>query len=103
MGRSPITRDVAEKIAKKLDAEIDPSNSAHHIAYIHFNGRVVASFGLRRSSKRDKGHGHVPKDLMVNQSFALELGRCTKYRDDWIDLMKEKGEIDPDEEESKAT
>jgi hypothetical protein len=36
---------------------------------------------------------------MVNQAFALELGRCTKYRDDWIGAMKEKQIIDPNEEE----
>lgn len=99
MGRSPITRDVAEAIAKKLGAEIDASTPNHVLAYVYFNGRVVASFGIRRTSKRDKGHGHVPREISANQKFALELGRCTKYRDDWIELMKEKLIIDPEETE----
>jgi len=90
-----ITKELAEKIAKKLQAKTLPSSpkSAHDVMGIFHNQILIASFGIRRGSEKDKGHDHVQKEIRVSSRFAKELGICTKSREQWIAAMIEKGVI----------
>lgn len=98
-----LNKDDAQKIAKKLKARIHPG-SAHDIAVVEYEGKHVADFGIRRGSRRDQGHGHIPCDIHLNLRDALSLAQCTLSYDQWIQRMKVKGLIDagPDQETSSA-
>jgi len=87
-----ITKEMALEIGSKLDAEIIPK-SAHDLAKILYDGKVIAYFGIRRSSKKDKGHDHIPQDLHCTPHFCKKLADCTNTQEDWIDLMKKCGYI----------
>ncbi len=50
-----ITKELAQKIAKKLGAEVVTETSAHDIAYVYEGGRLIASFGIRRGQRKTKG------------------------------------------------
>jgi hypothetical protein len=79
-----IDAELARKIAKKLKAEIDKSGSAHDIAMVYHDGVLVASFGIRRGSKKNLGHDHIPGELQVGPFFAKQIGRCPKSREDYL-------------------
>lgn len=87
-----ITKELAQKIAKKLGARIvDCSGKAHDRALVFHGGRLIAWFGIRRGSGRDLGHDHVPKQIHVHPRQARLLGQCPLERDDWIAILTEKG------------
>lgn len=89
-----ITRESAERIASKLGAVASPKkNRPHDLYHVYYGGKIVASFGIRRSSRKDKGHGHIPACLHVSPHQANGLDECSVSNDDWIALMKEKGII----------
>jgi len=90
-----ITKDHAREIARKLDATLDNSRSRNHDwMVIEYEGQEVASFGIRRGSRRDAGHDYVAKALHVGPNFARQIAQCNKERQDWIDLMIQEGEIE---------
>ncbi len=93
-----ITKELALKIAKKLDAQI-VKEGAHDIAQVFHEGRLVAQFGIRRGSEKDKGHDHIPRDLHLGPGRARLLGQCPMKREDWIHEMIDQGRIDPPEED----
>ena|SRR6266542_3314028 len=64
------------------------------VAVIEYEGKHVADFGIRRGSRRDQGHGHIPRDIHLNLRDALSLARCTLSYEQWIQRMKEKGHIE---------
>lgn len=85
MGGSPLTMEVAAKALRKLHAQdVTPKGSPHPIFAVYHEGRIVATTGLRRSSKKDILVPHVKRDLRVNAPFILELAHCTKDFDDWL-------------------
>jgi len=67
---------------------------------VEHDGREVASFGIRRGSRKDAGHDHVPRQLHVRPNFAKLLAQCPKTRQDWIDLLVEQGDIEETPESS---
>jgi hypothetical protein len=88
-----ITKELAQKIARKLKARSIGAGGAHDIMGVYHGETLIASFGIRRGSEKDKGHDHVQKERGVPTRFAKELGICTKSREQWIELMIAKGEI----------
>lgn len=86
-GRSPLQGRQAEKIAKKLNAEID-RKGPHIRAIIRHNGFTIAQFGWRHD--KTAGNGHIPKQLNISERDALEIARCNKYWDDYVALLKDK-------------
>ncbi len=92
-----ITKELAQKIIRKLGAVSLQSGGAHEIYGVLEGDVLIASFGLRRGSEKDKGHDHIPNDLHVGPGFAKALAQCTKSRDEWLQLMKHKGLL-PDAE-----
>jgi hypothetical protein len=91
--KTQITSELAVKIAKKLQAEVENDGGAHDMAVVFHDGAMVASFGIRRGSRKGAGHDHIPRELHVGPAFARGLGQCPKSRQDWIDKLTEDGHI----------
>ncbi len=89
-----ITKELGLKIVKKLEGKaINTASSAHDIYGIYHETRLVARIGIRRGSEKDKGHDHIPGDIMVGPRFAKDLANCPKSREDWIQALRERGQI----------
>ena len=87
-----ITKDHAEKIAAKLRATIR-QGANHDIAIIEYEGKRIAQFGIRRGSRRDAGHDHVPASIYVSTRSVLDLARCPMSYEQWIQVLREKSLI----------
>ena len=80
-----ITKELAIKIRDKLGARsLTTKNDVHDVYGVFYNDRLIASFGIRRGSKKDSGHDHVPKALNVPTGFAKQIGTCSRYLDDYL-------------------
>lgn len=88
-----ITKELALEIARKLKAKIGKRTKAHDIAVVYHEGKLIASFGIRRGSGRDLGHDHVPSQIFIGPKDARLLGQCPLSREDWVRIIKEKGNI----------
>ncbi len=88
-----ITKELALKIVKKLKADVGRTpRRAHDLARVYDDeGMLLASFGLRRGSKKNLGHDHIPERLRVSKGDARLLGQCPLSRQGWLDILKEKG------------
>ncbi len=87
-----LTREDAEKITAKLKATIR-HKSNHDLAVIEYQGKRIAQFGIRRGSRKDQGHGHIPTSIHLSPHEALLLAQCPMSLDDWISKMRDKGFI----------
>ena len=85
-----ITKEHAVKIAKKLKAKMR-QEKAQAYAEIFYNECLIAWFGIRRSSEKDKGHDHIQRDLHINSHQAKLLAACPLTREDWLEIMSDKG------------
>jgi hypothetical protein len=89
-----ITKELALKIAAKLKADIDERPTRpHDLAKVYHEGRLIAVFGIRRGSKKELGHDHIPRDLHIRPNQARLLGQCPWSKDDWIAALQERGLI----------
>jgi len=89
-----ITKELALSIAKKLEAEIQKrSKKAHDLAKVYHDGKLIASFGIRRGSKKNLGHDFVPAALYVGPNQARLLGQCPLKREEWLEILREKGKL----------
>jgi hypothetical protein len=83
--RNQITKELAIKIVGKLQAVNESESGDEHDTYVVYHEqRIVSSFGIRRSSRKNKGHDHIPKELGVGPSFAKLLGQCPKSKTDYL-------------------
>ena len=87
-GGSKIQRREAQGIAAKLEADMELGKGDHDTAYVRVDGRIVASFGIRRGRK--SGHFHIPKQIRVSETQAMRLASCTMTYDDYVDLLRGK-------------
>lgn len=87
-----LNKDDAEAIARKLRAEIRPARK-HDIAVVKNNDRTIVQFGIRRGSRRDQGHDHIPGQIHVTRREAALLSQCPMSREAWIERMRQKGLI----------
>jgi len=88
-----ITKELAEKIADKLGATYENSGP-HKMAYIWHNDLLIANFGIRRGSERDKGHDYVPRSIHLSPNQSRRLAQCQITKDGWIEIMMQKGVIE---------
>jgi hypothetical protein len=95
----PINKQHARSIARKLKATIDTSGKAHDLACVYHEGRLIASFGIRRGSKKSLGHGHIPNDLTLSPHDTLLLANCPMSREEWIRRVVGEEEVPEEEEE----
>ena len=84
-----ITKEHALKIARKLKAQIR-EEKAHTYAEIFYDNRLIAWFGIRRGSQKDKGHDHIQRDLHINSYQAKMLAACPLTLEDWLEIMEKK-------------
>jgi hypothetical protein len=96
MAGANITKAHAEAIAAKLQAEVRTSG-AHSIASVWYRGVRIASFGIRHGSRRDAGHGHVPRELFISPYKCRELAICTLTVDAWLDILRGRNLLPEDE------
>jgi hypothetical protein len=83
-----LTQDDAEAIAGKLGCT--PYEGRSHKYYRLFvDQKLVARFGVRRAS-REKGHGHLPRDLHINQKQCSDLSTCPLSKDDYLQILRER-------------
>ncbi len=82
------TQRHAEAIAKKLKCQMREGRAQRH-ADVFEDGRLVATFGIRRASK-EVGHGHLPMALHLSQKQCREMHDCTVSREQYIQLLREK-------------
>jgi hypothetical protein len=89
-----VTKELAERIAVKLQAVANSKKNRPHDLYrIYHEGKLIAHFGIRRASRKDQGHDHVPSEIHVSPNQARLLGQCPMSRNEWIEEMKRKGVI----------
>jgi hypothetical protein len=88
-----ITREHADKIVAKLGADVETNRAAHDLATVYYDGIAVLAFGIRRSSNKSAGHGHLINDLGLNAFNVLQLANCPMTYEKWVEKMKEKGWI----------
>lgn len=87
-----ITKQHAIDIKKRLKAEVE-KDGPHKVAHIYHEGKYVASFHIRHSSKKDSGHGHIPKQLGLTPRETIELAICTMTKEAYFEILKERGSI----------
>ena len=88
-----ITKELALKIAEKLQARLVKTKGAHDIWAVWHSGKMIASFGIRRASRKDIGHDYIPGQIFVSPREAALLGHCPMSRQQWIEVLTEKGRI----------
>jgi hypothetical protein len=88
-----VTKELALKIAKKLEAELSEITGGHTKASIFYEGKLIASFGIRRGSEKDKGHDFIQRQLYIGPHDAKLLAQCPLTRDGWIKKIRDKGKI----------
>jgi hypothetical protein len=86
-----ITKEDAKDIVKKFKAHVDTQNCTHHdMAIITYNGKIVKTFGISRSPRKDKGHGHIPNDLAISPRQTKLLAQCHLEVEEYFDILREK-------------
>ncbi len=88
-----ITKELALKIAKKLEATVGKQKGPHDIWVVRHNGKMIANFGIRRGSNKELGHDHIPGAIFLHPRQALLLGQCPMSRQEWVEEMIQKGFI----------
>ena len=94
MSRCPIQKREALAIVRKLDAALE-RDGAHQIATFEVAGRAILTFGIRHGNKGGHGHlaGRHKGELKINEYGVVALATCNMSKDDYIQYLKEIGEI----------
>ena len=90
--RRSFTRSDALAIGRKLGGKLVDDRNNHDRMEISNDGKLVARFGVRRSSK-EVGHGHLPRGLRLTQQDARRLLQCTLSKGDYFALLKEQDNL----------
>ena len=56
---------------------------------------MATIIGIRRSSRKDQGHDHIPGEIHISPNQARLLGQCPMTREEWVSEMIRKGVIAP--------
>lgn len=89
-----ITKDLAQRITRKLEAVLHPKKNRPHDLYVVYHEQQrITQFGIRRASRKDQSHDHVPAAIRLSPNEARLLGQCPMTRADWVAEMIEKGVI----------
>ena len=87
-----ITKELALKIVKKLNAvAIKSSSKAHDLYVVEEDGIQIAILSIRRSSSKEIGHDYLKNDLYISPRQAKDLGQCPLSRDEYIAILRDKG------------
>lgn len=86
-----LTSREAEQIASKLEAEVKEGRG-HARALIRWQGRIVASYGIRRGS-RETSHDYIPKQMFLTFRETLDLARCPLTKEGYFEILRQKGKL----------
>lgn len=89
-----LTTDHAEKIAGKLGIRPERGRKHDHV-YIRWEGRIIASYGIRRGS-RQLAHDYVAEQIFLTPREAINLARCPMSRDEYFEVLRTRGHIPRD-------
>ena len=84
--------DDALAIVRKLGCESRPKGTKHSIAIVKIEGLYIGQFGVRRGSGQ-QGHDYIPRQIHVSMHEAKQLADCSMSREDYIRLLREKGQL----------
>lgn len=87
-----ITKDDAERIKRKLNG-IESPGGRHRQVSVYYNDNLVARFGIRHGSRRDAGHGHIPKQLYLSVNDTKSLANCHISSDEYFEILQEKSQL----------
>jgi hypothetical protein len=82
------TQEDAEAIADKLDCTPYEGRS-HKYFRLFVDDMLITKFGVRRASK-EKGHGHLPRDLHITQKQCKDLSQCPLSKDEYLQILRDK-------------
>jgi hypothetical protein len=88
---STLTAAEAEQIAAKLNATLE-NRRGHKVAYVWWQGRIIATYGIRRSSG-EVGHDYIPRQLFITMREALNLARCPLSKEEFFKLLKARSKL----------
>jgi len=92
-----ITKELAIKIAEKLGAQkVSKKGRPHDDYLVFYEGMLIAKFGIRRGSEKDKGHDFIPPAIHLSSNEAKLFAQCSLSYEFWVEKMKEKGIIPPE-------
>lgn len=95
MAKTIITKQHAEAIATKLGADIRAKKGrAHDLAVVYHDEVRIATFGIRRGSKKDLGHDHIPGALHLSPHDCRLLAECEITLDEWIERLRRLGLVE---------
>jgi hypothetical protein len=93
-----ITKELALKIVKKLEAtKIDSRSKAHDEYAVVHEGVHLGIISIRRGSEKDKDHDYIPRELHISPNQAKKLAQCPWKREDFIQCLREKELLPPEE------
>lgn len=96
------TKGDAENIGDKLKAVYEEGRN-HTIAIFYYKGARILSFGIRRGSRKDQGHDYLPRQLHLTPRHTRRLADCPMSLREYVGLLKNKGIIPPDPDETEAS
>ena len=83
----------AEVIAAKLGADPERGKGKHALVKIVVDGKFIAQYGIRRSSKKDTGHDFIAGQLHITMGECKRLSACTLSREEYFELIRTRGKI----------
>ena len=95
-----ITKELAQKIVKKLQAKrANTKNAAHDEYSVEEGGQFIAIISIRRGSNKDLGHDFIPEELHISTGQAKRLAQCPWKRTDYIRHLREQGILPAEDED----
>jgi hypothetical protein len=82
-----LTQDDAEAIAEQLGCTRHEGRS-HKYYELFLDNKLATRFGVRRASK-EKGHGHLPRELHITQKQCRDLSNCPLSRDEYLQILRD--------------
>ena len=83
-----LTKQHALQIVHKLGAvKQSKKNRPHDLYIVWHNGKIIGNIGVRRGSKKDAGHDHIPRNLRTPPTMCLGLAQCPVSREQWIAFL----------------
>ena len=74
-------------IAAKLEADVK-KKTAHDIAIVRRDGKLITTFGIRRGTRA--GHGHLPNQLFLSQQQTKLLAACSISKAKYFEIIVSK-------------
>lgn len=88
-----LTQADARKIAKKLNAEIQPGRK-HDLVVFRIGGVRLGQFGISRGSKQ-QSHDYIPRQLYLTAKQCREFLDCSLSLDGYFEILAGKGLLPP--------